>query len=129
MSCQFIYCFTNQKFLTMKNLRNSVQLIGHLGKMPEVTNLEKGKKVARISLATHENYYSAKGEKVVNTTWHNLVAWDTKADYVEKYLNKGQEILVHGRITTRSYEDKTGVTRYVTEVIVTDVMKLSRESA
>ena len=53
----------------MKNLRNSVQLIGHLGKMPEVTNLEKGKKVARISLATHENYYSSKGEKVVNTIW------------------------------------------------------------
>ncbi len=110
----------------MKNLRNSVQLIGHLGKNPQVINLEKGKKVARLSLATHENYYSSKGEKVNNTIWHNLVAWDAKADYAEKYLEKGQEVLVHGKITTRSYEDKSGQTRYVTEVVITDVMKLSK---
>ncbi|MEP7196320.1 MAG: single-stranded DNA-binding protein [Saprospiraceae bacterium] len=113
----------------MKNLRNSVQLIGHLGKMPEVINLEKGKKIARISLATHENYFSSKGEKVINTTWHNLVAWDSKADYVEKYLAKGQEVIVHGRISTRSYEDAAGKNRSVTEVIITDVMKLNKPKA
>lgn len=113
----------------MKNLRNSVQLIGHLGKSPEITNLEKGKKLARFSLATNENYTSAKGEKVNNTTWHNLVAWDAKADYIEKYLNKGHEVLIQGRLSSRSYEDKSGLTKYITEVIIQDILKLTKESA
>lgn len=111
----------------MKNLRNYVQLIGHLGKEPIVTNYDTGKKVARISLATHQDYYSSKGEKILNTCWHNLVAWDKKADFVEKYFAKGNLVLVNGRLSTRSYEDKTGVLRYITEVIITDVMKLSKE--
>ncbi len=113
----------------MKNLRNSVQLIGHLGKTPEITLLEKGKKLARFSLATNENYTSAKGEKVNNTTWHNLVAWDAKADYIEKYFNKGNEVLIQGRLSSRSYEDKSGQTKYITEVIIQDILKITKESA
>ncbi|MCC6815546.1 MAG: single-stranded DNA-binding protein [Saprospiraceae bacterium] len=111
----------------MKNLRNYVQLIGHLGKEPSVTNYDSGKKVARVSLATHDDYFSAKGEKILNTMWHNLVAWDKKADFVEKYFSKGNLVLVNGRLSTRSYEDKSGALKYVTEVIVTDVMKLNKE--
>ncbi|MEP7197376.1 MAG: single-stranded DNA-binding protein [Saprospiraceae bacterium] len=111
----------------MKNLRNSVQLIGHLGKSPEITNLEKGKKIARLTLATNEYFTSAKGEKVNNTTWHNLVAWDSKAEYIEKNLEKGQEILVQGRISNRSYENKEGQTRYISEIIIDEVLKLSKE--
>ncbi|MEO6692465.1 MAG: single-stranded DNA-binding protein [Saprospiraceae bacterium] len=112
----------------MRNLRNSVQLIGHLGKAPEITSLEKGKKLARFTLATNEYFTTASGEKQTNTTWHNLVAWDAKAEYIEKNLNKGQEVLVQGRISTRSYEDKQGQTRYITEIIINDVLKMSKET-
>ncbi|NOT37017.1 MAG: single-stranded DNA-binding protein [Saprospiraceae bacterium] len=112
----------------MKNLRNYVQLVGHLGKQPVVTNYQTGKRAVRVSLATHDDFYSAKGEKVVNTNWHNLVAWDNKADFLEKYLNKGSLVMVNGRLSTRSYESKEGTTKYVTEVIVSEVMKLNQES-
>ena len=112
----------------MKNLKNSVQLIGHLGRTPEVTQLEKGKKIARFSLATNENYTSANGEKVSNTTWHNVIAWDAKADYIEKHLEKGNEVLVHGKISNRSYEDKNGQTKYISEIVISDVLKITREA-
>ena len=112
----------------MKNLKNSVQLIGHLGKAPEITTLEKGKKLARFTLATNESYKSANGDKVTNTTWHNLVAWDNKAEYVEKFLAKGQEVLIQGRISNRTYEDKSGQTKYISEIIINDVLKISKET-
>ncbi|MDQ3140646.1 MAG: single-stranded DNA-binding protein [Bacteroidota bacterium] len=113
----------------MNALRNTVQLIGHLGKDPEVTSLEKGKKLARVSMATNEYYTTAKGEKTSRTEWHNLVAWDGKAEFLEKYLKKGQEVAIQGKLTHRSYEDKTGITRYVTEVVVQEILRLgSKES-
>ena len=112
----------------MKNLKNSVQLIGHLGKAPEITQLEKGKRISRFSIATNENYVSAKGDKVTNTTWHNVVAWDAKADYIEKHLDKGNEVLVQGKISNRSYEDKNGQTRYISEIVINEILKLTRET-
>ena len=111
----------------MKNLKNSVQLIGHLGQTPEVSNLDKGKKIARFSLATNESYKGADGQRNTNTTWHNLVAWDAKADYIEKYLSKGNEVLIQGRISNRTYEDKSGQTKYISEIIISDILKLSKE--
>ena len=75
----------------MYALKNKVQLIGHLGNVPEIKNTESGKKLARFSVATNENYRNAKGEKVTETTWHNLVAWGKVADIAEKYLVKGTE--------------------------------------
>lgn len=111
----------------MKNLRNYVQLVGHLGKQPVVTNYQTGKRAVRVSLATHDDYYSAKGEKIINTNWHKLVAWDTKADFLEKYLEKGNLIMINGRLSTRSYEDQEGKIRYITEVIVSEVMKMNQE--
>ncbi|MCC6816026.1 MAG: single-stranded DNA-binding protein [Saprospiraceae bacterium] len=112
----------------MKNLKNSVQLIGHLGKNPEVSNLETGKKIARFSLATNENYKSPDGKKVENTTWHNIVAWDKVAEYVQKYLAKGQEVMLHGRISNRSYKDKSGETKYISEIILSDILKLQKDN-
>ncbi len=111
----------------MKNLNNAVQLIGHLGKTPDFTLLESGKKLARVSLATSESYFDNKGEKINAITWHKLVAWDHKADYLNNHLDKGNKVMVQGRISTRSYEDKQGVVRYITEVIITDILKLSKE--
>ncbi len=112
----------------MNSLRNSVQLIGNLGKDPEMTTLEKGKKITRATIATNESYKSSNGDKVTETQWHNLVAWDAKAEFMEKYLKKGNEVIIKGRISNRSYEDKSGVTKYISEIIVSEIVKLTRDA-
>ena len=112
----------------MNNLRNSVRLIGNLGAAPEVKNLDKGNKVARINMATNETYTNQKGEKVTETQWHNLVAWGKTAEIAEKYLNKGSEVAVEGKLTYRSYTDKEGVKKYVTEVVVNEILMLDKKS-
>lgn len=108
----------------MSTLRNKVQLIGHVGQEPIMTNLESGKNVIRLSLATNESYKNSKGEKQTNTDWHNLVAWGKTADIIEKYVTKGKEIAIEGKLTSRSYEDKEGTKRYVTEVVVNEILLL-----
>jgi len=109
----------------MNLLRNSVQLIGHLGKDPEMTKLDKGKRIARVSLATNVNYGGK--SKDAQTQWHNLVAWDSKAEFMSQYLKKGQEIAIQGRLTHRSYEAKDGSTKYITEIIVNEVLSFGRK--
>lgn len=91
--------------------------MGRLGKDPEIINLDSGKKLAKFSLATNENYTNAKGKKVENTDWHNVVAWGKTAEIIESYVTKGQEVLVGGKLATRSYETKEGEKRYITEVV------------
>ena len=112
----------------MSNLRNKVQLIGNVGNDPEMTFLESGKKVIRFSLATNEHYKNAKGEKVQSTDWHNMVAWNKTAEIIEKYAGKGKEIAVEGKLTSRSYETKEGEKRYVTEVIINEVLLLGAKN-
>jgi single-strand DNA-binding protein len=108
----------------MSTLRNKVQLIGNVGNEPEVTNLESGKKVAKFSIATNESYKDSNGEKVTNTQWHNIVAWGKIAEIVEKYVGKGKEVALEGKLTSRSYETKEGEKRYVTEVVVDEILLL-----
>ena len=108
----------------MSTLRNKVQLIGHVGREPTITNLDNGKKVVRLSLATNESFKNSKGEKQTDTNWHSLVAWGKTADIIEKYVTKGKEIAIEGKLTSRSYEDKDGVKRYVTEVVVNEILLL-----
>ena len=108
----------------MYALRNKVQLIGNLGNPPEIKTFESGKKMARFSVATSENYRNAKGEKVKETHWHNLVAWGKLADIAEKYLTKGKEIAVEGKLVNRSYNDKAGNKKYVSEVQVNELLLL-----
>ncbi len=105
----------------MSNFRNRVQLVGHLGQDPEIKTLENGSKVATFSLATNESYTTAKGDKVENTEWHNVVVWGKLADVVENYASKGKEIAVVGKLTHRSYETKEGEKRYVTEVKASEI--------
>ena len=112
----------------MYTLKNKVQLIGNLGNTPEIKNTEGGKKLARFSIATNDTYTNAKGEKVKETTWHNLVAWDKVADIVEKYLNKGSEIAIEGKLISRSYTDKDGVKKYITEVQVNELLMLGSKA-
>ncbi|MFY0715225.1 single-stranded DNA-binding protein [Seonamhaeicola sp. NFXS20] len=110
----------------MSTLRNKVQLIGNVGQEPAVTKLDSGKKVARISLATNENYKNSKGERQNETHWHTIVAWGKTADIIEKYVGKGKEIAIEGKLTSRSYDDKEGVKRYVTEVVASEILLLSK---
>ena len=108
----------------MNALRNKVQLIGNLGMDPEVKSLDGGKKLAKMSIATNENYKNAKGEKVTETQWHNLIAWGKTAEIVEKFLKKGSEVAVEGKLINRNYTDKEGIKRYVTEIEVSEVLML-----
>ncbi len=109
----------------MKNLRNRVTLIGHLGANPEIKKTESGKKIAKLTLATNESYKTNDGKKVEDTQWHTLVAWEGLADVAEKYLKKGKEIAVEGKISYRSYEDNNGQKKYFTEIVVHDMLMLS----
>ncbi|CAN5295582.1 single-stranded DNA-binding protein [soil metagenome] len=110
----------------MNALRNKVQLIGRVGQDPEILNLETGKKLAKFSIATNENYTNAKGEKVEHTDWHNVVAWGKTADIIEQFVNKGKEIAVEGKLTTRSWDDKEGNKRYTTEIVCNELLLLSK---
>ncbi len=112
----------------MYALKNKVQLIGHLGNAPEVKTTESGKKLARFSVATNESYRNTKGEKVTETTWHNLVAWGKVADIAEKYLNKGSEVAIEGKLINRSYSDKDGNKKYITEVQVNELLMLGSKA-
>ena len=111
----------------MNNLRNSVRLIGHLGVNPEVKTLEKGNKVAKFTLATNDTYTDKEGKKVTDTQWHNLVAWGKTADIVEEFLTKGSEVAVEGKLTSRSYDGKEGDKKYITEVILHEVLMLGKK--
>lgn len=106
----------------MNALKNKVQLIGNLGNAPEVKNTEKGKKLAKFSIATNETYYNAKGEKVTETQWHNLIAWGKVAELVEKYLSKGTEVAIEGKLMNNNYTDKDGNKRYNTEIQVHELL-------
>ena len=108
----------------MNTLRNKVQLIGNLGNNPEIITLDSGKKLAKFSIATNESFKNTDGEKVQNTQWHNVVAWNTTAEIVEKYLEKGKEIAIEGKLTSRSYDDKDGNKRYVTEIVCSELLML-----
>ena len=112
----------------MYALKNKVQLIGNLGNAPEVKTLESGKKMARFSVATNENYRNAKGEKVTETQWHNLVAWGKVAEIVEKFLTKGKEVAIEGKLINRSYNDKEGNKRYITEIQVNELLLLGAKA-
>lgn len=108
----------------MNTLRNRVQLIGNLGQDPEMKTLESGKKVAHFTLATNDDFKNGDGQKVSETTWHNIVAWNSLAEIAGKYLKKGQQVAVEGRIVYRNYEDKKGVTKYITEIVLNEMMML-----
>ena len=111
----------------MNTLRNKVQLIGNLGNDPEIIALDSGKKLAKFSIATNDNYRNAKGEKVVDTQWHNVIAWNKTAEIIEKYVVKGQEIAIEGKLTSRSYEDQNGDKKYITEVVCNELLLLANK--
>ncbi|NAY93086.1 single-stranded DNA-binding protein [Muricauda sp. JGD-17] len=108
----------------MSTLRNKVQLIGNVGQDPVITDLDSGKRVARLSLATNEHYRNKEGERITDTEWHTLIGWGKIADIIEGFVTKGREIAIEGKLTSRTYEDKEGNKRYVTEVVVSEILLL-----
>jgi len=111
----------------MNNLRNRVQLIGRLGNTPETKSFDGGKMSSTTSIATNEVYYNSKGEKVEEAQWHNIVMWGKTAEIADKYLKKGMEICVEGKLTSRSYDTKEGEKRYITEVVVNELVMLGKK--
>jgi len=108
----------------MNKLRNRVQLIGHLGMDPEIKVLESGTKLAKFSLATNDNFTNSNGEKVEETEWHNIIAWNKTADLVESYLAKGREVALEGKLSTRSWDDENGNKKYMTEIVCSEILFL-----
>jgi len=106
-------------------MKNKVQLIGHVGQEPEVKTVNN-KKVATLTIATNDFYYNEKGDKVEQTEWHRVTAWGKTAEIIEKYVTKGKEIAVEGKLTHRSYDDKDGNKRYVTEILVSELLLLGK---
>jgi single-strand DNA-binding protein len=110
----------------MNALRNKVQLIGRLGQDPEIISFADGNKMAKFSLATDDSYKDKNGAKVERTDWHNVVVRGNLVTVIENYVNKGKEVAIEGKLTTRSYETKEGEKRYITEVICNELLLLSK---
>jgi len=110
----------------MNTLKNKVQLIGNVGMTPEIRTTDTGRKLARVSIATHEGYRNAKGEWTQETQWHNIIAWGKLAEVIEKKLQKGCEVMIEGKLMHREYTDKTGVKRKMTEVQLSDLLLMER---
>lgn len=112
----------------MNALRNSVRLIGHLGDAPKVIQFESGRKIVNFSIATNETYVDNAGNRKSETTWHRLVANGKLANMAEKYLQKGTEVAVEGKLTNRSWDDKEGKKHYMTEVFVSSLLMLKKKN-
>jgi single-strand DNA-binding protein len=115
----------NSNFNLLNAMKNRVQLIGHVGQDPEVKTVNN-KKVATLTIATNDFYFNEKGDKVEQTEWHRITAWGKTAEIIEKYVTKGKEIAVEGKLTHRSYDDKDGNKRYVTEILVLELLLLGK---
>ncbi len=111
------------------NVKNKVQLIGNLGQDPEIKTFDGDKKLAKFSIATNEIYTNNKGEKVKETQWHNIIAWGKTAGVAEKILRKGVEVLIEGKLITRSYTDKAGIKKYITEIEASEIVLFTKEPA
>jgi single-strand DNA-binding protein len=113
----------------MSTLRNRVMLIGHLGQTPETKHFDNGNSLSKFSIATNETHKNEKGEFVTEAQWHNLVLWGNLAKTAEKYLDKGKEVIVEGKLHTKTYTDKEGVKRYFTEILVSDLVLMSPKTS
>lgn len=113
----------------MNQLRNKVQLIGHAGIDPQIKSTASGKKVVKFSLATNDSFKNKEGERKVNTQWHNLVLWGKQATIAEKFIQKGSEIAIEGKLNNRTYITPTGDKKFISEVIVTDIMFMAKKAA
>lgn len=106
----------------MDSMKNSIQLIGNLGRNPEITKTSSGAKIGKVSIATSESYKDNNGEKVTQTQWHNLIAWGALADYMETHFKKGDYIGIRGKIRYNSFTAKDGQKQVRTEILVQEFL-------
>jgi single-strand DNA-binding protein len=106
----------------MSSLRNRVILIGRVGAQPETKTLENGSQYSRFSIATSESYKNDEGEKIEDTQWHNIIVWDKKAEIAQKYLKKGSEVAIEGKLVNNNYTDKEGNKKYTTDIVVSELL-------
>lgn len=111
----------------MNTLRNKVSLIGRLGGNPEVSTFDSGKKLARFSIATNESYKNKNGDWVDKTQWHNINAWGASAEKVQRVLEKGQEVIIEGKLVNSQFETKSGEKRYATNIELVDFLRLTQK--
>jgi single-strand DNA-binding protein len=109
-------------------VKNRVQLVGNLGGSPDVKQFDNNK-LAKFAVATSEYKKTKNGESTTETQWHNIIAWGKLADIAEKYLEKGSQVLIDGKLSTRHYTDKEGNKRYVTEIIANEVVLMNKKHA
>jgi single-strand DNA-binding protein len=110
----------------MNAMKNRVQLIGNVGNDPEIKILEGGRKLANLSIATNESYTNDKGEKITDTQWHRVTAWGKTAEIIEKYVTKGKEIAVVGKLSYKTYDDKNGIKQYATEITISEMQMFGK---
>jgi len=110
------------------NLRNSVRLIGFVGADPDTKNVKGDKKLSKFSIATSDSYVDEEGKKVTETQWHSVVTWGKQVGIVEKYLKKGSEVAVEGKLINRSFIDKEGNKRYLTEILCSELLLLGKKA-
>ncbi|MFZ1704105.1 MAG: single-stranded DNA-binding protein [Saprospiraceae bacterium] len=113
----------------ISTLKNSVHLIGNVGKDVDMITFESGMHKATVSLATNSVYVNNQGERVKQTDWHSLVAWGKVAELLKTYVKKGSDLAVQGKITYRNYTDKNGIVKYVTEIVVVDFYTLNKNQS
>jgi len=111
----------------MSTFRNKVQLIGHLGADPEMKTLENGNMLARLRVATNETYKNAQGDKVTDTQWHTVVAWGKQAETISKFVQKGSEIMIEGRLKHQEYTSNDGQKRNSTEIVISEFMLMDKK--
>lgn len=124
-----IFLLFHLKSIIMSSLRNKVQLIGNVGNAPEITAFESGKKKATLSVATNENYKNKTGEKITDTQWHRVIAWDGTANIIEQFVRKGSHIAIEGKLTSRSFLDSEGKKQFITEVTAHQIQLLNKKEA
>jgi single-strand DNA-binding protein len=122
-SANLITAHLSTKLFKMKSIKNHVQLVGNTGRDVEIKTFDSGTKKATVSFATTDYYKNTKGEFITQTQWHNLVAWGGTAELLSKIVHKGDHLIVKGSINYRTYEDKSGLTRNITEILVEDFMR------
>ncbi len=113
----------------MKNLKNFVILKGHLGKDPEYKELKNGSKMVKLRVATNESYKNAQGDWIDRTAWHSCISWDNIAEKAQKALKKGVEVIIKGKLSYRQYEDKEGIKRQYTNIVIEDFMAVPKQRA
>lgn len=111
----------------MNTLKNKVQLVGHLGAAPEVKTLENGNTLAKMRIATNETYKNAAGEKITDTQWHTVIAWGKTAEIASRFLQKGSEVMLEGRLTYREYTGQDGLKRVTAEIVANELMMMDKK--